>query len=124
VDRVRYERPAVIEQPGMGPRDAVDTIAAAEIEEFAALMGANRLSLFASRSGPAEDLADFIMPKLGRPAVLQSGRALEILEELVGAILPTFNDSQEFQSVATAVVRSEIARRRDLQDRLHQGISA
>jgi hypothetical protein len=130
VERIRYERPgAAAEQVGSRSRDwVVEKPDAAEIEEFNAFLKAAGPSVMAARvarrNSPSEDITDFIMPRLAEPALLQAGRSLAILEELIGAIIPTFEDSQEFQSVASAVIHTEIARRRDLQERLHRGISA
>jgi hypothetical protein len=129
VERIRYERRGIgVEQPGPQSEETLRKPDAAEIQEFADFLRTTGPSFFedlpAERNSPSQDIADFIMPRLAEPALLQAGRSLRILEELMGTIIPTFADSEEFQSVATAVIHSEIARRRDLQERLHRGISA
>jgi hypothetical protein len=129
VERIRYERRGIgVEQPGPQSEETLRKPDAAEIQEFADFLRTTGPSFFedlpAERNSPSQDIADFIMPRLAEPALLQAGRSLRILEELMGTIIPTFGDSEEFQSVATAVIHSEIARRRDLQERLHRGISA
>jgi len=129
VERIRYERRGLgVEQPGPQSEEALRKPNAAEIQEFAEFLQTTGTAFFedlpAERNSPSQDIADFIMPRLAEPALLQAGRSLMILEELMGTIIPTFEDSEEFQSVATAVIHSEIARRRDLQERLHRGISA
>jgi hypothetical protein len=129
VERIRYERRGLgVEQPGPQSEETLRKPGAAEIQEFAELLQTPGPSDFedlpAERNSPSQDIADFIMPRLAEPALLQAGRSLVLLEELMGTIIPTFEDSEEFQSVATAVIHSEIARRRDLQERLHRGISA
>jgi len=129
VERIRDERRGfAVEQPGPQSEETLKKPDAVEIQDFAEFLHTTA-PLFledprAERNSPSQDIADFIMPKLAEPGLLQAGRSLIILEELMGTILPTFEDSEEFQSVATAVIHSEITRRRDLQERLHRGISA
>jgi hypothetical protein len=129
VERIRSERRGLaVEQPGPQSEEAFRKPDAAEIQGFAEFLQTTGPLLFgdpsAERNSPSQDIADFIMPRLAEPALLQAGRSLMILEELMGTIIPTFEDSEEFQSVATAVIHAEIARRRDLQEKLHRGISA
>jgi hypothetical protein len=82
-----------------------------------------RTSATRKRASPSDDIADFITPKLAEPAILQSGRALGILEHLIRDIVPTLAASKEFREFATAAVATEIARRRHLLARLHRGIA-
>jgi hypothetical protein len=98
----------------------------AGVEEFTAFLkvGEGRVSALTVRTSPSEDLADFIMPRLTQPAILQGGRSLAILEHLVTAVIPTFEESNQLRSLATAVISAEITRRRELLNRLHQGIAA
>jgi hypothetical protein len=129
VERIRSERRGLtVEQPGPQPEETLKKPGAAETREFAEFLQTTSPSFFedppAERNSPSQDIADFIMPRLAEPSLLQAGRSLMILEELMGTIIPRFDDSEEFQSVATAVIHSEITRRRDLQERLHRGISA
>jgi hypothetical protein len=107
------------------PRSEPDAGAnAAEVDEFSALVKvAERLSAVEARTSPSEDLEDFIMPRLTQPAVLQGGRSLAILEHLVAAVIPSLEESHQLRSLATAAIAAEITRRRDLLDRLHQGIA-
>jgi hypothetical protein len=129
VDRIRYERPGnAVEPLGVPPGESVDEAGAAESQEFTELLQTLGSSIFAGRFAEqdplSEEIADFIMPRLAEPDLLQGWRSLAILEELMGAIAPAFEDSEEFRSVAKAVIHTEIVRRRHLQDRLHRGISA
>jgi len=129
VERIRYERRGLsVERPGPQSEETLRKPDAAEAREFAKFLQTTGPAFFedlsSERHSPSQDIADFIMPRLAEPALLQVGRSLMILEQLMGTIIPTFEDSEEFQSVAAAVVHSEIARRRDLQERLHRGISA
>jgi hypothetical protein len=77
-----------------------------------------------ARTSPQADIADFIMPKLAEPGILQGGRALGILEHLIADIIPTFQDSHELRALAEAVIATEINRRRALLEQLHRGIAA
>jgi hypothetical protein len=129
VERIRYERRGfAVEPPGPQSEEAPQKPDAAEVQEFAEFLQTTGPLFFedlrAERNSPSQDIADFIMPRLAEPSLLQAGRSLMILEELMETIIPSFEDSEEFQSVATAVIHAEIARRRDLQERLHRGISA
>jgi hypothetical protein len=108
------------------PRGEPDAGAnAAEVDEFSALLkvAERRLSAVEARTSPSEDLADFIMPRLTQPAILQGGRSLAILEHLVTSVIPSLEESHQLRSLATAAIAAEITRRRDLLDRLHQGIA-
>jgi hypothetical protein len=98
---------------------------ASEVDEFSALLkvAERRLSAVEARTSPSEDLADFIMPRLTQPAILQGGRSLAILEHLVTSVIPSLEESHQLRSLATAAIAAEITRRRDLLDRLHQGIA-
>jgi hypothetical protein len=98
---------------------------ATEVDEFSAVLkvAERRLSAVEARTSPNEDLADFIMPRLTQPAILQGGRSLAILEHLVTSVIPSFEESHQLRSLATAAIAAEISRRRDLLDRLHQGIA-
>ena len=129
MDRIRYERPGnAVEPPGVPHGDSADEARAAEGQEFTELLQTLGSSIFAGRFAEqdllSEEIADFVMPRLAEPGLLQGWRSLAILEELMGAIAPTFEDSEEFRAVAKAVIHTEIVRRRHLQDRLHRGISA
>ena len=108
------------------PRGETDTGAhAAEIDEFSTLLkvAERRLSAVEARTSPSEDLADFITPRLTQPAILQGGRSLAILEHLVTSVIPSLQESHLLRSLATAAIAAEISRRRELLDRLHQGIA-
>jgi hypothetical protein len=98
---------------------------ATEVDEFSALLkvAERRLSAVEARTSPSEDLADFIMPRLTQPTILQGGRSLAILEHLVTSVIPSLEESHQLRSLATAAIAAEITRRRDLLDRLHQGIA-
>ena len=77
----------------------------------------------AGRSSPQADIADFIMPKLAEPGIMQGGRALGILEHLIADIIPTFQESHELRALAETTITIEIASRRELIEQLHREIA-
>jgi hypothetical protein len=94
-------------------------------EDFEAFINAagQRASSAAARS-PRRYIADFVMPKIFDPTVLQSERSVSILEQLATSILPNLEDGEELRALAGALIADEIARHRDLLTRLHHGIAA
>ena len=94
-------------------------------EDFEAFINAagRRGSRAAARS-PRRYIADFVMPKIVDPTVLQSERSVSILEQLATSILPNLEDGEELRALAGALIADEIARHRDLLTRLHNGIAA
>jgi hypothetical protein len=127
VDRIRYERPSLpVERSSLQPGKPVerpDAVTIPEFPEFLRVAGSSdQQDRVAGRNSPSEDIADFVTPRLKESAVLHGTRSLAIFEELVGAVIPTFKGG--LGPVAMKVIHGEIARRRDLQERLHRGISA
>jgi hypothetical protein len=94
-------------------------------EDFEVFINAagQRATGTAARS-PRRYIADFVMPKIFDPTVLQSERSLTILERLAARILPNLEDGEELRALAGALIADEIARHRDLLTRLHNGIAA
>ncbi len=94
-------------------------------EDFELFVNAagQRAANAAARS-PRRYIADFVVPKIFDPTVLQSERSVAILERLAASILPDLEDGEELQALAGALIADEIARHRDLLKRLHNGIAA
>jgi hypothetical protein len=94
-------------------------------EDFEGFINAagQRATGAAARS-PRRYIADFVMPKIVDPTVLQSERSVSILEQLADSILPNLEDGEELRALAGALIADEIARHRDLLTRLHNGIAA
>jgi hypothetical protein len=94
-------------------------------EDFEVFINAagQRATSAAARS-PRRYIADFVMPKIFDPTVLQSERSVSILEKLAASILPNLEDGEELRTLAGALIADEIARHRDLLTRLHNGIAA
>jgi hypothetical protein len=95
------------------------------VEDFEVFINAagQRAPGAAARS-PRRYIADFVMPKIFDPTVLQSERSVSILERLAASILPNLEDGEELRALAGALIADEIARHRDLLTRLHNGIAA
>lgn len=93
-------------------------------EDFEAVIAAAGQRAAGAARSPRRYLADFVMPKMSDPSVLQSGRSLSILERLATSILPNLEDGEELRALAGALIADEIARQRDLLTRLHNGIAA
>jgi len=88
-----------------------------------AIETADRSTAEATRS-PRQCIADFVMPTMTDPTLLQSSRSVSILEHLASEILPNLDAGDDLRSLAGAIIADEIARRRDFLMRLHGGIPA
>jgi len=71
-----------------------------------------------------EEMIDFVIPRIGDPAILRGDHSISILEYLVSCVLPTLPGSEEVRAVASAVINDEIGRHRELISRVHRGIAA
>jgi hypothetical protein len=72
----------------------------------------------------SQDIVDFVMPRLTDTTVLQEGRSVSILEQLVANILPRLAGGDELRQFANAIITDELERRRDLSTRVQAGITA
>jgi hypothetical protein len=93
-------------------------------EDFEALINATRQRSTGAARSPRRYIADFVMPKMLDPTVLQSEHSVSILERLAASILPNLEDGEELRALAGDLIADEIARHRDLLTRLHSGIAA
>jgi hypothetical protein len=93
-------------------------------EDFEVFINAAGQRASAAARSPRRYIADFVMPKIFDPTVLQSERSVSILERLAASILPNLEDGEELRTLAGALIADEIARHRDLLTRLHNGIAA
>jgi hypothetical protein len=110
-----------IKPPANRPGEA-QPVAPEDFEAF--INAAGRRASSASARSPRRYIADFVMPKIFDPTVLQSERSVSILEQLATSILPNLEDGEELRVLAGALIADEIARHRDLLTRLHNGIAA
>jgi hypothetical protein len=106
-------------------RTAPDPATRAQIEAFESLL---RTRYRDSRQLPfdsvREEIVDFIMPRIGNPAIFSSARYLELLGEVIEHILPSLGENDEISAIATRVVEEEIERHREVQDRIYQALGA
>jgi hypothetical protein len=109
------------------PPDTADISASESVgyPDFDALIEeiANRRRLARVPRSPQQVLGDFIEPRISDPAAFRGGRSLSILERLASEIIPALDESEEFRSLAGAVVTEEIERHRELARRLQDSIT-
>jgi hypothetical protein len=120
LDRVRQRAPALTADVRPSDSRSAETKRTAP-ENLETL--ANPTEQRAANS-PRRYIADFVTPKISDPTVLQSAQLVSILERLVSSVLPNLEDGEELRSLACTLIADEIARHRDLQTRLHSGITA
>lgn len=124
LDRIGQPAPglAVEIKPSANRPRETNPLAQEDFEVFINAAGL-RAAGAAARS-PRRYIADFVMPRIFDPTVLQSERSVAILERLAASILPDLEDGEELRALAGALIAAEIARHRDLLTRLHSGIAA
>jgi hypothetical protein len=64
-----------------------------------------------------ELVTDFVKPVVADPQILSTDRAIAILEQLLTAVLPQLNESEEFNRLASTVLGEEIEQRKVLRVR-------
>lgn len=106
-------------------RTTTDSATRAQIEGFEALLRARHRDWQRSDfTSVREEITDFIMPRIGNASILQSVRYMEILNNVVERILPYLDENDEIISIAVAVIEEEMARHRELQERVHEALGA
>jgi hypothetical protein len=102
---------------------APDRAADVRRNEFESLLPAKPRGRVAG-TAPKDAIAEFILPEEADASLFQNGRPLAILTRLVDEIIPSLEESDELRALAAAVVHDEIARQRDLIERLQNGTAA
>jgi len=64
-----------------------------------------------------ELVTEFVKPVVADPQILSTDRAIAILEQLLTAVLPQLNESEEFNRLASTVLGEEIEQRKVLRVR-------
>ena len=106
-------------------RTTTDPTTRAQVEAFAALIRTRyKHSQRQAFDSVQDEIADFIMPRIGNSGILNSARYMEILGHVVEQILPSLCGDDEIGSIARAVIEEEIERHRELQDRIYQALGA
>ena len=105
-------------------RTTQDPVTRAQVEGFEALIRTRHKDWRRSAQTVGEEIADFVMPRIGNWSILGSPHYVEILTDVVDRVLPSFGESDEITEIATAVVEEEIQRHRELRDRIHQALGS
>jgi hypothetical protein len=113
---------AEVKPPDTANISGLESVGYADFGELIEEIATRRKSTRAPRS-PQQIVADFIEPRISDPAAFRGSRSLSILERLASVIIPALNESEEFRSLAGAVITEEIERHRELARRLQDSIA-
>lgn len=106
-------------------RAATDPATRAQVEAFESLI---RTRYRDSRRLPfdsiRDQIGDFIMPRIGNPGIFSSTRYMQILGHVAEQILPAMGESDDISGIAIAVIKEEMQRHRELQERIYQALGA
>ena len=106
-------------------RTTTDPATRAQVEAFESLIrtrykDSQRLPFNSVR----DEITDFIMPRIRNSGILNSSRYMELLGHVVALILPSLGEGEDIREIAIAVIEEEMARHRELQDRIYQALGA
>jgi hypothetical protein len=106
-------------------RTATDPATRAQVEAFESLIrtrykDSQRLPFDSIR----DQIADFIMPRVGNLGVFSSTRYMQILGDVAEQILPSMGENDDVSGIAIAVIKEEMQRHRELQERIYQALGA
>ena len=106
-------------------RVTTDPATRAQIEAFESLIRTrHRDARYLPFSSIRDEIADFVMPRVGNSGIFNSARYMEILGCVIEQVLPSFDESDEISAIATAVIEEEMERHRELQERIYQALGA
>lgn len=104
-------------------RIAGEPLAIPDAEGFAdALTGAAAED--AGELSLVSEIIECVMPRVTESSIFRAGRPLLLLEFLRDEILPVMDDSPELRDLTKKVIEDEIARQRDILERLQSSIVA
>lgn len=112
VERQRLDR-ALIEA---GRR--ADPVSRAQIEAFEAALRIRRRGSLAQGSSLRGEIDRLTMPEISDPGIFVAARTMDLLDHIIGSVLPGLDTSEDVASIAKAMLEEEIDRRRDLEARL------
>jgi hypothetical protein len=104
-------------------RVTTDPATRAQIEAFEALIRTRHKDALPF-SSIRDEIADFVMPRIGNSRIFNSTRYMEILDRIVSHVLPSLGESDEISAIAIAVIEEEMERHRELQERIYQALGA
>lgn len=70
------------------------------------------------------EIIECVIPRVTEPSIFRAGRPLLLLEFLRDEILPVMDESPELRDLTKKVIDDEIARQRDVLERLQSSIVA
>lgn len=68
-------------------------------------------------------IVECIIPRIREPSIFRAGRPLMLLEHLRNELLPAFEENKELRELACKVIDDEIARQRDILERVQSSIA-
>jgi len=120
-------RPLPVERPGERQRldralaeagRRADAVSRAQIEAFEAALRIRRRGSTSQGASLRREIDELTMPEISDPGIFNAPRTMALLDHVIDAILPSLDTSEDVASIAKAMLREEIDRRRDLEERL------
>jgi hypothetical protein len=68
------------------------------------------------------EIIECVIPRIREPSIFRAGRPLALLEHLRNELLPAFEENSELRELASKVIDDEIARQRDILERIQSSI--
>jgi len=102
--------------PGAGRR--AYAVSRAQIDAFEAALRVRRRGSMAQGASLRREIDELTMPEISDPGIFNAPRTMALLDHVIDAILPSLDTSEDVASIAKAMLKEEIERRRDLEERL------
>ena len=100
-------------------RRTTDPATRAQVEAFEAILRTRyRGRGFGDAKSLREEILDYSMPRIGDSGIFQSARYLDILDHVLGEVLPDLDVDPEIKAIAALIVEEEADNHRDLQERI------
>ncbi|WP_343315008.1 hypothetical protein AAIB41_15965 [Brucella sp. BE17] len=120
-------RPVPVERPGERQRldralteagRRADAVSRAQIAAFEAALRIRRRGSTAQGASLRREIDALTMPEISDPGIFNAPRTMALLDHVIEEILPSLDTSEDVTSIAMAMLKEEIERRRDLEERL------
>ena len=92
-----------------------EPVGRSQIEAFENAMRVRLRSSLAHGTSLRGVVDQLIIPRIADPGIFGNERAIQLLEHVITAILPTLDANEDVTFIAKAMLEEEIARRHDLQ---------
>jgi hypothetical protein len=89
-----------------------------QIEAFEVMLRGRRAP--ARQTSLREEIEQLVMPEIVDPGIFNAGRSLDLLAHVVDVVLPRLGADEEISALAGAVLEEEIARRREIEERMKE----